>query len=77
MEQITVRIMDDMPVGTNGFVMEDESGDYNVYLSARLSGDALKTAYQHEMAHIQNHDLSRSKSVSRIEKDVEQNLRKR
>lgn len=77
MEQITVRIMDDMPVGTRGFVMEDESGDYNVYLSARLSYDELKHTYQHEMTHIKNHDLFRTESASQIETNMEQSLRKK
>lgn len=68
---ITVRVVDDLPDGTKGFVMEDECGDYNIYLDARLSKDELYATYLHEMEHIRGCDFSRTDSADSIEKDVE------
>lgn len=51
MDEIIVRIVD-LPAATEGFILEDPSGDYNIYLNGRLTLKRQQEVYLHETAHI-------------------------
>lgn len=57
-----------MPMTIRAFTVEDENGDYNVYLNTNLSEDAKKKSYSHEARHISNGDFASSDNASIIEK---------
>lgn len=50
MDDIIVRVID-MPVTSEGFVLEDPAGDYNVYINGRLTFKRQQEVYLHETAH--------------------------
>ena len=56
-----------MPVGVHGMTIKDENDDYNIYLNARLSGDAQVVAFRHELEHIKRGDFYSEKGVGEIE----------
>lgn len=69
MDAIIVRIID-LPVTVKGMTVLDEEGDYNIYLNARLSGDAQAVAFRHEIEHIRNGDFYREESVADKERRI-------
>ena len=56
---IYIKARDDMPGGIYGFTVEDQSGDYTVFVNANLSDEARERTIQHELQHIKNGDLER------------------
>jgi len=71
MDSIIVRLVD-LPLAVRGAVREDENGDYNVYINARLSDDQRVSVFQHELQHIRRGHLDDdTKTVE--EKEMEAN----
>ena len=64
-DNLIVRVMD-LPVRVRAFTSYDD-GVYNMYLNARHSYEALLSAYDHEMSHIQNNDFEGELNVDRVE----------
>ncbi len=58
--------MIDLPGAIRGFTMLDLDGNYNVYISARLSTPGQKRALDHEIRHIKRGDYDRT-NVEEIE----------
>lgn len=71
MDQVIIRLVD-LPVVMRGAVREDENGDYNVYINARLSEDQRVAAFRHEIEHIRRGHLhDDTKSVAQKEAEAE------
>jgi hypothetical protein len=51
----------------NGCVSEDENGDYNVYISTRLSYDMQRDTMKHELDHIIKNDFDSGASILEVE----------
>lgn len=66
MEDIITRLVD-LPASVPGMTVRDRSGDYNIYLNARLDREALMRAYRHELRHIRAGDFDRRGSADLIE----------
>ena len=66
MDAVIIRVID-LPYGVNGMTVKDSNDDYNVYLNARLSGDAQALAFRHEIEHIKRGDFWSEGSVAEKE----------
>ena len=53
-----------MPDGVGGMTVKYSNDDYNIYLNARLSGDAQVIAFEHELDHIKNGDFYSEEDVA-------------
>lgn len=69
MDAVIVRIID-LPITVNGMTVLDEEGDYNIYLNARLSGDAQAKAFRHEVEHIRSGDFYSEEDVREKERRI-------
>lgn len=61
-----VRLID-LPPGIGGAVMEDEDGNYNVYINSRHGHYAQLDNLDHEIAHIENDDLHNDDPIKVVE----------
>ncbi|HBQ87199.1 MAG TPA: hypothetical protein DD811_12095 [Syntrophomonas sp.] len=66
MDNIFLRYIS-LPSTVKGLTVQDESGDYNIYVNARLTHEANQQTLQHEIQHIANNDFSRDLHVKDIE----------
>lgn len=57
----------ELPGDCNGFTIEDEEKNYNVYLNHFRSLDAKKATLEHELNHIQGGDFRRYENVEKVE----------
>jgi len=57
-----------LPHTVKGLTVQDEEGNYNVYLNARLSYESHTETLQHEIKHILNNDFQNFLHVKDIEK---------
>jgi len=57
-----------LPTNIKGVTIEDESGNYNVYLNTQLTYEASVETLQHEIKHITNNDFHSFLHVKDIEK---------
>lgn len=57
-----------LPPTVKGLTVQDESGDYNVYVNARLTYEANRQTLQHEIKHIAGNDFSNFLHIKDIEK---------
>ena len=69
MDAVIIRIID-LPYGVDGLTVKDSNDDFNIYLNARLSGDAQAIAFRHEVEHIRNGDFYREESVAGKERRI-------
>lgn len=46
-----------MPSFCGGFTLEDENGDYNIYVNEGLCHLKIEETIKHEMRHIENNDF--------------------
>jgi len=67
MDNIILRYVP-LPTTTKGLTVRDETGDYNIYLNARLAYEANAETLQHEIKHIIKNDFARASHVREIEK---------
>ena len=65
---VYIRLVD-LPFRVKGFSCKDASGNYNVYINSRLSIDAQKEAYTHELKHVIGCDFERC-NAGEIELDI-------
>lgn len=66
MEIIQVFLVD-LPAKMGGLTVKNSDGSYTVFINAGLSSFAQCEAYDHEIAHINNHDYDHIYDVSDIE----------
>ena len=64
--EIFVRLIE-MPTCCGGMTIQDEDGNFNVYLNANLSEERRMKAFEHEMFHINHDDFESLLPVDRIE----------
>ena len=67
MEDVFLRYIP-LPHTVKGLTVQDEAGDYNIYLNARLTYEAHTETLQHELQHIDNNDFSKLLHIKEIEK---------
>lgn len=53
-------ILQDLPASVRGFCYHDDDGSPYIVLNARLSEEARRRAYRHEMKHIESGDMYNS-----------------
>ncbi len=66
MDEIIVRIID-LPYWVRGQTVLDQSGNYNIYINARLSAEEQQKAYRHELSHIKDQDFNPMKPIESVE----------
>lgn len=66
MDEIIKRVLD-LPDGVYGLTVRDLEGDYNIYISSRMSYDRQLETYEHELEHIKRDDFHTSRAVGLIE----------
>lgn len=59
-------ILLDLPCAVHGFVVSDGFDFYTIVLNSRLSYEMQRQAYMHEVSHIENGDISRSRISTAI-----------
>lgn len=57
----------DLPTTIHGALSIDDDGTPCIHLNARLSIDAQRKAFAHEMKHLENNDFDNSRHISSIE----------
>lgn len=67
MNGVFVRYDERMLPCIKGYVSEDASGDYNVYINPILSFEAQRIAFAHELNHLHNCDFSNELSIGEVE----------
>lgn len=70
MDSMIIRKLD-LPIGVNGITVLDENGDYNIYLNARITGDAQARAFRHEVEHIKQGHFYSYEDIKKIEEQAE------
>ncbi len=66
MDEIIKRVLD-LPDGVYGYTVRDLEGDYNIYISSRMSYERQLETYEHELEHIRGDDFNRKTAVGLIE----------
>lgn len=67
MDNLYLRYLD-LPCTIKGLTIQDEEGNYNIYLNSRLTYEANLKTLQHEINHINNNDFTNPIHVSKMEK---------
>ena len=57
-----------LPPAVKGLTVQDEAGDYNVYIHARHTHETNVETLQHEIKHIESKDFVSLEHVQDIEK---------
>ena len=74
-DEYTVRLLDDLPPSTQGFVTISPDGHYNVYLNARLNDVQQQEGFKHEYRHIANDDFFNGLPIREVEAEDQPRLR--
>ena len=65
--EVTIRVVDDMPIASPGFVIYDETGHCNVYLNGRYNHESNMQTADHELRHILNDDFFNDDDIRTVE----------
>lgn len=57
-----------LPTTVKGLTVQDETGNYNIYVNTRLTYEANQQILQHEIKHIENNDFQKFLHIRDIEK---------
>ncbi len=57
-----------LPPTVKGLTVQDETGNYNIYVNTRLTYETNQQTLQHELQHIKNNDFQKFLHVRDIEK---------
>lgn len=60
-------ILKDLPSGVDGFTLEDDAGDYTVFLNSRQTYEMNKATFRHEIHHIRKKHFHHLETASQIE----------
>ena len=60
MDEVIVRVINLPAWKTGAAVVEDENGDYNIYVNARFGYNGQIKALEHEYRHIRHNDFHNS-----------------
>lgn len=66
----------DLPYKVKGFVLEDENGDYNVYVRQDDPPDVQRETVRHEVEHAIRGHLQRDRSLEECEAEAESSIKK-
>lgn len=58
----------DFDYAVRGFTIQDEQGDYNVYINSRYSTPSQRRTFIHELKHIRNGDFDKMLPAHIIER---------
>jgi len=67
MERVILRYIS-LPPTIKGLTVQDNEGNYNVYLNARHTHESNLQTLHHEIQHIEKRDFSRFEHVKDIER---------
>jgi hypothetical protein len=67
MDNVYLRFVS-LPPTIKGLTVQDEAGDYNVYINSRLTHEANQQTLQHEIQHINTNDFQKILHIRDIEK---------
>ncbi len=67
MDDVILRYVS-LPAAVKGLTVQDESGDYNIYINTRLTHEANQQTLQHEIKHIASNDFQKFAHIKSIEK---------
>jgi hypothetical protein len=67
MDNVYLRFVS-LPPTIKGLTVQDETGDYNVYINSRLTHEANQQTLQHEIQHINTNDFQKILHIRDIEK---------
>lgn len=67
MDKILVWLVQ-LPPSCRGLTVQDENGDYNIYLNPRLNYETQKETLLHELEHIKKQDFDSLEHVNLVEK---------
>jgi len=67
MDDVYLRLMS-LPHTVHGITVQDEDGDYNIYINARLTHEKQQEAMQHELKHIESNDFTCLEHIKQIER---------
>lgn len=59
-----------MPGGCRGFVVEDEEGDFNIYINKDLSEERKQKTAAHELEHIRRGDTRSELPANELESSL-------
>ena len=68
MNRKIVRHLNNIPTTINALTIEDEQGDYNIYINPKSGHNGQIEALKHELKHISNNDFESTEKVYAIEK---------
>lgn len=60
----------DMEYAVRGFTIQDEQGDYNIYINSRYPSVCQRKTIQHELQHIINGDFDKHIPAHIVERDM-------
>lgn len=61
-------VLQDLPIGVKGFVVEGLDDFYTIVLNARYSREANIETYKHELKHIEGSDFRSEESADDVER---------
>ena len=67
MNEVIVRLKEDMPLWVHGVTLLDPDDNYNVYINANLSTTVQCEALHHELEHIQMDDFYNDAPIREVE----------
>lgn len=70
MGEMIVRVVDLPSYRVGATVVEDENGDYNVYINARYGHNGQEKALRHELEHIRQDDFHNGKPIEICEENA-------
>lgn len=66
MNEVIVRLMD-LPSSVGGTTLEDENGDFNVYINSKCGYFGQLDALRHEREHIRQDDFRNKRAIKEVE----------
>ena len=57
-----------LPPTIKGLTVQDEAGNYNIYVNSRLTYEANQETLQHEIQHITSNDFTKLSHIRNLEK---------
>ena len=60
----------DFDYAVKGFTIQDEQGDYNIYINSRYSSFSQRKTVLHELKHIKNGDFDKQIPAHLIERQT-------
>ena len=69
MDDVIIRVIP-LPDRTRGLVLDDENGDYNIYVNDSLAYEEQRNTVNHELTHIRRNHLHCDIDVMTAESEI-------